>query len=140
MDWKLMMTTFGLLFLSELGDKTQLAVFTLVARHKQPVPIFLGAAVALPALAPFRFDARVVVPLHDELSMLSAQTCCQLRQACGRKGGADKMTRNAPVAQLDRAPASGAGCAGSSPVGGTSLHSDRSTCARGRAAKVNAAV
>ena len=50
MDWKLIMTTFGLLFLSELGDKTQLAVFTLVARHKQPVPIFLGAAVALVAV------------------------------------------------------------------------------------------
>ena len=47
MDLKLMATTFGLLFLAELGDKTQLAVFTLVAKHKQPLPIFLGAAAAL---------------------------------------------------------------------------------------------
>lgn len=47
MDPKLILSTFGLLFLAELGDKTQLAVFTLVARHKQPVPIFIGAAVAL---------------------------------------------------------------------------------------------
>ena len=47
MDWKLMLTTFGLLFLAELGDKTQLSVFTLVAKHKEPLPIFLGAAAAL---------------------------------------------------------------------------------------------
>ena len=47
MDVKLLLSTFGLVFLAELGDKTQLAVFTLVARHKQPIPIFLGAALAL---------------------------------------------------------------------------------------------
>lgn len=29
---------------------------------------------------------------------------------------------DAPIAQLDRAPASGAGSTGSSPVGGTNLH------------------
>jgi putative Ca2+/H+ antiporter (TMEM165/GDT1 family) len=46
-DLKLLLSTFGLLFLAELGDKTQLAVFTLVARHKEPIPIFLGAALAL---------------------------------------------------------------------------------------------
>jgi putative Ca2+/H+ antiporter (TMEM165/GDT1 family) len=47
MDPKLLFSTFGLIFLAELGDKTQLAVFTLVARHKQPIPIFIGAALAL---------------------------------------------------------------------------------------------
>lgn len=47
MDLRLLFSTFGLLFLAELGDKTQLAVFTLVARHKAPIPIFLGAAIAL---------------------------------------------------------------------------------------------
>lgn len=47
MELKLLLSTFGLLFLAELGDKTQLAVFTLVARHKQPIPIFIGAALAL---------------------------------------------------------------------------------------------
>ena len=50
MDLKLALTTFGLLFLAELGDKTQLAVFTLVAKHKQPLPIFLGGALALVAV------------------------------------------------------------------------------------------
>ncbi|MDD3839285.1 MAG: TMEM165/GDT1 family protein [Clostridia bacterium] len=47
MNWKLFFTAFGLLFLAELGDKTQMTVFTLVTQNKQPVPIFLGASLAL---------------------------------------------------------------------------------------------
>ncbi|HHV61080.1 MAG TPA: TMEM165/GDT1 family protein [Firmicutes bacterium] len=47
MNWKLFFLTFGMLFLAEIGDKTQLAVFTLVAQYKAPVPIFLGASLAL---------------------------------------------------------------------------------------------
>jgi putative Ca2+/H+ antiporter (TMEM165/GDT1 family) len=47
MDLKLLLTTMGLLFISELGDKTQLAVLTLVARHKEPWPIFIGASLGL---------------------------------------------------------------------------------------------
>ncbi|HEB12945.1 MAG TPA: TMEM165/GDT1 family protein [Actinobacteria bacterium] len=47
MDWKVFATTFGILFLAELGDKTQLAVFTLSAQHKSPITVFLGASLAL---------------------------------------------------------------------------------------------
>lgn len=47
MNWKLFFLSFGMLFLAELGDKTQLSVFTLVTRHKAPIPIFLGASLAL---------------------------------------------------------------------------------------------
>ncbi len=47
MDWKLVATTFGILFLAELGDKTQLAVFTLAAQSKSPGTVFLGASLAL---------------------------------------------------------------------------------------------
>lgn len=47
MNWKLVTLAFGLLFLAELGDKTQLAVFTLVAQHKDPWSVFIGASVAL---------------------------------------------------------------------------------------------
>ena len=47
MDWKLLVTTFGLLFVAELGDKTQLAVITLTARTGKPVTILVGAILGL---------------------------------------------------------------------------------------------
>lgn len=47
MDWKLIATAFGILFLAELGDKTQLAVFTLAAQTKSPGTVFIGASLAL---------------------------------------------------------------------------------------------
>ena len=50
MNWKLFTLAFGMLFLAELGDKTQLAVITLVAQNKQPISIFVGASAALIAV------------------------------------------------------------------------------------------
>lgn len=47
MDWKVMLSTFALLFVAELGDKTQLAVINMTAKHKAPIPVFLGAFLAL---------------------------------------------------------------------------------------------
>jgi len=47
MDWRLLITTFVALFVAELGDKTQLAVITLTCEHQKPLPIFLGASLAL---------------------------------------------------------------------------------------------
>jgi len=38
-------TTFGLIFLAEIGDKSQLVCMTLAARHRHP-PVLLGAVVA----------------------------------------------------------------------------------------------
>jgi putative Ca2+/H+ antiporter (TMEM165/GDT1 family) len=46
-DWKVFVTTFGAIFLAEMGDKTQLAAMTLAADTKRPVAVFLGAALAL---------------------------------------------------------------------------------------------
>ncbi len=51
LDWKLFILTFTTLFLAEMGDKTQLAVFTLVAQHHMVVPVFLGASLALSAVS-----------------------------------------------------------------------------------------
>lgn len=50
MNWKIMLLSFGTLFLAELGDKTQLAVFTLVTDTKAPVSVFIGASLALIAV------------------------------------------------------------------------------------------
>lgn len=47
MFWKTLITTFGLVFLAELGDKTQLATMLLVAQNKSPMAVFFGAAFAL---------------------------------------------------------------------------------------------
>jgi putative Ca2+/H+ antiporter (TMEM165/GDT1 family) len=47
MDWRVIVTTFGAIFLAEMGDKTQLAAMTLAAETKKPFAVFIGAAVAL---------------------------------------------------------------------------------------------
>ena len=49
MDWKLLTSTFALIFLAELGDKTQLATLSLAASGRSRFMVFLGAASALVA-------------------------------------------------------------------------------------------
>jgi putative Ca2+/H+ antiporter (TMEM165/GDT1 family) len=46
-DWRAFSSTFGLLFLAELGDKTQLAVLSLSSQHRDVWPVFGGGALAL---------------------------------------------------------------------------------------------
>src|SRR5580698_4613518 len=43
---ELFATVFGVIFIAELPDKTALAALVLATRHK-PLPVFLGAALAL---------------------------------------------------------------------------------------------
>jgi len=47
MDWKILMTTFGMVFLAELGDKTQVATFCLSADCDPKLAVFFGSALAL---------------------------------------------------------------------------------------------
>ena len=47
MDWKILATTFGIVFLAELGDKTQLAAMALAGKTGRPLSVFIGASVAL---------------------------------------------------------------------------------------------
>ncbi len=50
MNWNLLLSTFGLVFLAELGDKTQLMVVTQVCKYRRPWPVFAGASLALVAV------------------------------------------------------------------------------------------
>jgi len=47
MDWRVFLTTFGVIFLAEMGDKTQLAAMTMAAESKRPWMVFIGSSLAL---------------------------------------------------------------------------------------------
>ena len=74
MDLKLIFTTFGMVFLAELGDKTQLAAFCISADcSSSRVSVFLGAAVALvlsSLIAVFcgEMVARIIPPSYIRLA------------------------------------------------------------------------
>jgi len=47
MNWRVILTTFGVIFLAEMGDKTQLAAMTMSAQTKRPWAVLIGASIAL---------------------------------------------------------------------------------------------
>lgn len=51
MDWRVLLTTFGVIFLAEMGDKTQIAAMTMAAGKKRPWEVFVGASIALVAVS-----------------------------------------------------------------------------------------
>ncbi|HKR13668.1 MAG TPA: TMEM165/GDT1 family protein [Pyrinomonadaceae bacterium] len=51
MDFRVLLTTLGIIFLAEMGDKTQLAAMTMAAQTKRPWAVFIGASLALVAVS-----------------------------------------------------------------------------------------
>jgi putative Ca2+/H+ antiporter (TMEM165/GDT1 family) len=51
MDWRVFLTTFGIMFLAEIGDKTQIAAMTMAAEKKRPWEVFFAASLALAAVS-----------------------------------------------------------------------------------------
>ena len=47
LDWQIFLSAFGLIFLAEIGDKTQLATLSLLATSSSRWMVFMGAALAL---------------------------------------------------------------------------------------------
>jgi putative Ca2+/H+ antiporter (TMEM165/GDT1 family) len=46
-DWQIFVSSFFIIFLAELGDKTQLSTFAFASKSKAPLSVFLGASSAL---------------------------------------------------------------------------------------------
>jgi Ca2+/H+ antiporter, TMEM165/GDT1 family len=44
---KILITTFWLVFVAELGDKTQIQTMVLTAKYKSILPVLLGSSIAL---------------------------------------------------------------------------------------------
>jgi putative Ca2+/H+ antiporter (TMEM165/GDT1 family) len=51
MDFRVLLTTFGIIFLAEMGDKTQLAAMTMSAQTRKPWAVFIGSSLALTAVS-----------------------------------------------------------------------------------------
>jgi putative Ca2+/H+ antiporter (TMEM165/GDT1 family) len=68
MDWKTLASTFGAIFVAELGDKTQLATLTMSAEARAKWSVFAGSALALVATSAIAVLAGSaitrVVPAH----------------------------------------------------------------------------
>lgn len=47
MDWKLLLATFGTIFIAELGDKTQFAAIAASAQSKSTIEILIAVVMAL---------------------------------------------------------------------------------------------
>lgn len=47
LTWSIVLSTFGLVFLAELGDKTQLAVMTQTCKFRKPWAVLAGGSLAL---------------------------------------------------------------------------------------------
>lgn len=47
---RVLLSAFALLLVAELGDKTQLAVISMTAKHSMPLWVFIGATLALAAV------------------------------------------------------------------------------------------
>ena len=72
MDWRVVLTTFGVIFLAEMGDKTQLAAMTMAAQTKKPWAVFIAAALALTAVSAIGVLAGTFSPITCRSSGSSA--------------------------------------------------------------------
>ena len=71
MDWIILITTFGLLFLGELGDKTQLIVFNLSLEQEKPYKIGIGATIGFAAIVSLGVFIGAVITKYIPLSVIN---------------------------------------------------------------------
>ena len=72
MDLKLAMTVFSVVFLAELGDKTQLATFLFASKSPGSYfAVFIGASLALVTATAVAIGAGALISQHIDQKMLS---------------------------------------------------------------------
>ena len=68
MDWRVLLTTFGIIFLAEMGDKTQIAAMTMAAEKKRPWDLGKSFAEAAP-IGPVHPVAQVGHPNRGRIAL-----------------------------------------------------------------------
>ena len=71
MDWVIFLTTFGILFLGELGDKTQLIVFNLSLEQEKPYKIGIGATIGFAVIVSLGVFIGAVITKIIPLSIIN---------------------------------------------------------------------
>lgn len=71
MDLKFLLSMFGLIFIAELGDKTQVAMLLAAAKHGNPWMVFLGSAAALVVASAIAVAIGYVGHLYIDRKILS---------------------------------------------------------------------
>ncbi len=71
MDFLVFLTTFGILFLGELGDKTQLVVFNLSLRFKESWKVGLGATLGFAVIVTLGVTVGVIIEDFVPLRIVS---------------------------------------------------------------------
>ena len=82
MDWKLLATAFGSVFIAEIGDKTQLAAFALSGGASSKWTVFIGASLALIAATAIAVLAAGVVERYLPLEWIKRGAVIH-GQGCG---------------------------------------------------------
>jgi putative Ca2+/H+ antiporter (TMEM165/GDT1 family) len=70
MDLRVLLTTFGVVFLAEMGDKTQLAAMTMAAQTRQPWAVLIGASLALACVSAIGVAVGTVVVQYVALEWI----------------------------------------------------------------------
>jgi len=71
MNWIILLTTFGILFLGELGDKTQLIVFNLTLEHEKSYKISIGSTIGFAIIVTIGVFFGVVITTYGPLSLIT---------------------------------------------------------------------
>jgi putative Ca2+/H+ antiporter (TMEM165/GDT1 family) len=113
LNWSALLSTLGLIFVAELGDKTQLAVVTQTCKHRRPWAVFLGASLALTLVTLIgalggQLLGQIIPPLL--LRILAAGAFVAMGILIGReaiRSGANGAADACPYIESDCAPTPG---------------------------------